>query len=57
MANTKNLSRLERKKAKRAARRAQKARYRELTPAVKRKFRRSEHTSLQAFLAEQATEG
>jgi hypothetical protein len=56
MANTKHLGRQERRQAKRGARRKLKETYRSLTPSQKRKFRRSEHTSLRAWLAEQASE-
>ena len=57
MANTKNITdRKERKNAKRAQRKALKALQTSLPPKELKKFRKSEHTGLRAFVAEQAAE-
>ncbi len=54
MANTKNITdRTERKAAKRAQRKALKQAFVGLGPKDKKKFRKSEHTGLRAFIAEQ----
>lgn len=54
MANTKNISdRAERKTAKRAQRKALKAVHVALGPKANKKFRKSEHTGIRAFVAEQ----
>lgn len=55
MANTKNITdRKERKNAKRGQRKALKALQTSLAPAELKKFRKSEHTGLRAYVAEQA---
>jgi hypothetical protein len=54
MANTKNIKdRTERKSAKRAQRKALKQVFVGLGPKDTKKFRKSEHTGLRAFIAEQ----
>ena len=54
MANTKNITdRAERKAAKRAQRKALKQVHTGLGPKMTKKFRKSEHTGVRAFLAEQ----
>ena len=54
MANTKNITdRAERKTAKRAQRKALKQVHVELSPKLNKKFRKSEHTGIRAFLSEQ----
>jgi len=54
MANTKNITdRAERKAAKRSQRKALKQTFQNLGPKDKKKFRKSEHNGLRAFIAEQ----
>ncbi len=54
MANTKKITdRSERKAAKRAQRKALKQVHVELGPKANKKFRKSEHTGIRAFVAEQ----
>ncbi len=54
MANTKNITdRAERKEAKRNQRKALKQVITGLSPKMNKKFRKSEHTGVRAFLAEQ----
>ena len=54
MANTKNITdRTERKVAKRAQRKALKQVHVGLGPKMTKKFRKSDHTGLRAFLTEQ----